>query len=96
VGAGSDADRAGLHVGDAVLAVNCGAASSDLDGQIAGLPPGSTVKLKVSAHDKVREVKIKLAARDEMRFSLVDRSDVSVDEKARRAAWIRGDSQEDH
>lgn len=96
VDTGSEADRAGLRAGDVILTVNGDEPATDIDAQIACLEPGSTVKLKVSTRDRVHLVKIKLTERSEVQFSFGERSDATLEQKARRAAWMRGDSAEAH
>jgi len=93
---GGEAQRAGLHTGDLILLVNGREPGGDLEGTIARLEPGTTLKLKVSTRDKVHEIKIKLSAREEPLFDLVDRPDATPQQLARRAAWIRGDSEASH
>ena len=93
---GGEAEKAGLHPGDIVLAVNGEDPQPDLDDQIASLDPGSTLKLKVSTRNRTREVKIKLTARSETQFVFRDEPNASPEQIARRAAWLRGDSEEAH
>ena len=64
--------------------------------QIAGLQPGSTVKLKVRSRSGTREVKYKLSTRKDVDFVFRELPDAAVEQKARRAAWIRGDSEVKH
>lgn len=96
VDSGSEADKAGLHPGDIVLLVNGQEPAPGLEDQISALDPGSTLKLKVSTRERVHEVKIKLAAREDTEFEFVQRPDATPQQLARRAAWIRGDSEAAH
>ena len=96
VDAGGEAERAGLHPGDIILYVNGMEPPANLQEQIASYEPGSTLKLKVSTRDHVREVKIRLAARDETQYEFQQAPDATPEQIARRRAWMRGDSEEAH
>ncbi len=89
---GSEAQRAGLRVGDIIVFVNGQEPGADLDEQIAALDPGSTLKLKVSTRDHVHEVKFKLGSREEAAYEFRQLSSATPEQLARRAAWIRGDT----
>ncbi len=93
---GSEAEKAGLRTGDTILSVNGGEPSGNVVEQIAMMSPGSTVKLKVRSRSGTREVKYKLAQKSEVDFELRELPDATVAQKARRAAWIRGDSEVKH
>ena len=90
---GGEAEKAGLRRGDIILLVNGQEPGSDLEGEIAALDPGSMLKLKVSARDRVHEVKIKLASREQTEFEITERPDATPQQLARRAAWMRGDTE---
>ena len=96
VDAGGEAEKAGLHPGDIILSVNGDDPQPDFDSQVAGLDPGSTLKLKVSTRNRAREVKIKLLSRQETQYVFRDDADATPQKRERRAAWIRGDSEEAH
>ena len=93
---GGEADKAGLRPGDVIRAVNGEEPDSDFDAQIASMDPGSTLKLKVTTRDRVHEVKIRLVAREETQFEFSELPGASVEQIARRAAWVRGDSEAAH
>jgi predicted metalloprotease with PDZ domain len=90
---GSEAEKAGLKAGDAILALNGEEPDALVVEQIAEMNPGSTVKLKVSAKSGTRDVRYKLAAKADIDFVFSDREDITDAQHARRAAWLRGDSE---
>jgi predicted metalloprotease with PDZ domain len=90
---GSDAERAGLTTGDSIVEINGRPSSSDVETAIAGMQPGDTLRLKVRGRRGNRELKIKLGAREEQDFAVVDLPEVTAGQRARRAAWLRGESQ---
>jgi predicted metalloprotease with PDZ domain len=93
VDANSEAQRAGLTVGDRVLEVNGRPTTASLDDQLARLAGGSTVKLRVSNRRGQRSVKLKLASHDEQVHLLQDVAAVTPEQRAHRVAWIRGDDE---
>ena len=90
---GSEAEKAGLRTGDMILSVNGAEPSGNVVEQIAMMSPGSTVKLKVRSRSGTHEVKFKLVQKSDIDFTFSELPDPSVAQKARRAAWIRGDSE---
>jgi len=93
---GSEAEKANLRSGDSIVAVNGAEPSGNVVEQIAMMEPGSTVKLKVSSRNHTREVKYKLAAKQDVDFNFSELPGETEAQKARRAAWIRGDSEAKH
>ncbi|HUN88261.1 MAG TPA: PDZ domain-containing protein [Terriglobales bacterium] len=96
VDAGSEAEKAGLHPGDIVLSMNGMEPASNLDQAIISLQPGSTLRLKVSTRDRVHEIRIKLAAREDIQFEFRKIPDATAEQVSRRRAWMRGDPEEAH
>ncbi len=90
---GSDAERAGLNTGDNIIEINGKPVSSDLETAISAMRPGETLRLKVRGRRGSRDLKIKLGAREEQEFAIVDLANVTAGQRARRAAWLRGESQ---
>jgi serine protease DegQ len=93
VDSGSEAEKAGLHVGDVIQGVDGQEPAADLTSKIANLEPGATLKLKVTSRERTHEIKIKLAAREETQYEFADRTDATAEQIARRKAWERGDSE---
>ncbi|HWR14542.1 MAG TPA: PDZ domain-containing protein [Terriglobales bacterium] len=92
VAPGSEAARASLQAGDVILAVNGADPEARIEDQIAAMKPDSTLRLKVSAKDKVREVTFKLGTKQDVYFSFEDVPNITDAQRAARAAWMRGDS----
>jgi predicted metalloprotease with PDZ domain len=94
VTAGSEAERAGLRVGDTVVQINGIAPGEDSSEHIAGLSKGDSITLKVRGRrGDERELKWKLGLREEVNFSLKDMERVSPEQRARRMAWLKGEAQ---
>ncbi len=93
VAPGSAAENAGLRVGDLLLNVNDYLAESDVQQRLAQVQPGSTLHVRVrsSAGDRVLEWQVR--AQEQVEFELKDLDKVSPEQRARRAAWLSGESQ---
>ena len=92
VTAGSEAERAGLAVGDDILEINGFAAGSDFEQRLAELRPGGTLQLRVRNSGSERELRWKLAHRGQVAFDLKDVDNITQQQRARRAAWLKGES----
>ncbi len=90
---GGEAGRAGLEVGDSILQLNGRAVGGDFTYELAQLRAGDTIRLRVRNHRGDHEVHWKLASREQVEFRLEDVENVTLQQKARRAAWLRGDSE---
>jgi len=90
---GSEAERAGLVVGDSILQLNGHAVTSDFNYQLAQLRAGDTIHLRVRNHRGDRELHWKLESQEQVEFRLADVDHISPQQKARRAAWLRGESE---
>ena len=93
VQAGSVAERSGLMAGDVLLEMNGHVVASDFLKKLEQLRPGEWIHLKIRHHDSVREVQWQVGAREEVEFTVKDVENVTTQQKARRAAWLRGESQ---
>ena len=90
---GSEAQRSGVAPGDRVLEVNGSPADSYFDIGIALMAPGTTVRLKMENRWGIREIKLHLSAREERGYRVEDLPGVSAQQRAHRAAWLRGDDE---
>lgn len=90
---GSEAQRAGVAIGDRILEVNGKPAEANLDDQLSRMREGSRVKLRVSNRHAQRSIKLKLKSRQEQIYILQDVPAIAPDQRAHRAAWIHGDDE---
>ncbi|HTR65279.1 MAG TPA: PDZ domain-containing protein [Terriglobales bacterium] len=93
VAAGGKADRAGLAAGDAILEVEGRAAGADYEDRLAQMRPGDTLHLRVRSGRGEHEVHWKLDSREEVRYELRDVDHPTPEQRARRAAWLKGEAQ---
>ncbi len=93
--AGSEAERAGLQVGDTILELQSQPAGQDSRQELARLSSGETLTLKVrSRRGNERELKWKVGARQEISYEVKDLDQVTPEQHARRVAWLKGEAQE--
>lgn len=93
VGAGSAAEKAGLRPGDIIQQINGRAPGEVPENNLMILRIGDNVDLRVSGATGPRRVKFKLAGTPAENYALLEREGVTEAQRARRAAWIRGDSE---
>ncbi len=93
VDANSDAQRAGVAIGDRVLEINGRPATVFIDNEIGGMRPGVTVKFILANQRGLRTINLKLFARQEQMYILQDVPSVGPEQQAHRAAWIHGDDE---
>ncbi|MGA9509287.1 MAG: PDZ domain-containing protein [Candidatus Sulfotelmatobacter sp.] len=94
VTAGSEADRAGLRVGDTILEINGKSPGLDSSDDMAALAPDDPITLKVRGRRGAeRELKWKAGRRDELTYDLRDAEHITAEQRARRAAWLKGEAQ---
>jgi predicted metalloprotease with PDZ domain len=85
-----EAERAGLRVGDTIL---------EIEGKTPGmelmrLNPGETITVKVRGRrDTERDLKWTVGSRDEKFYEVRDLETVTAEQRARRAAWLKGEAQ---
>ena len=89
---GSAADLAGLSVGDSILEIN-GQSANGVPRHAAEVRPGETIRLRVRNSGGERELRWKLASRQELDFELTNLDKITPEQQARRAAWLKGEDQ---
>jgi hypothetical protein len=57
------------------------------------LRPGETLRLRVRNSAGERELHWTLGTRQELELELIDLDQVTLEQKARRVAWLRGEAQ---
>ena len=91
---GSQAELAGLAVGDTILEINGNAPGEESADFIANLNPGDSITVSVRVrHGAERELKWKIGSREEASYELKDIEDVTPGQRAARAAWLKGEAQ---
>ena len=91
---GGEAERAGLQVGDTILELLGKPAGQESREALMRLNPGDTLTMKVRGRrGGERELKWKVGGRQEISCQVKDLDPVTADQRARRAAWLRGEAQ---
>ncbi len=93
VAAGSEAERAGLEVGDTVLEIQGKPAGQDSREPLARLNPGDTIELKVSNRRGEQRLSWHAGSHQEITFQLKDVDNLTAEQRARRSAWLKGEAQ---
>jgi predicted metalloprotease with PDZ domain len=94
VASGSEAEQQGLLVSDIILEFQGKPAVEDFQQQLSRLAPGETLSLKVrSRRAGEHELKWKIGSRQELSYELKDLDQVTSEQRARRAAWLKGEAQ---
>lgn len=91
---GSEAEHAGLQVGDAITELQGKPAAEDSQQELSRLKPGETLQLKVrSRRGQERELQWKIGSREETSYQVKDLGAVSAEQHAHRAAWLKGEAE---
>jgi predicted metalloprotease with PDZ domain len=91
---GSEAERAGLQTGSMILEINGNAPGEESSQEIDRLFPGDAITVKIRARrGGERELKWKIGSRDEISYELKDVENITAEQRARRAAWLKGEAE---
>lgn len=91
---GSDAERSGLQVGDTIVELQGKTAGQESRQELARMNPGETLAVRVrSRRAAERELKWKIGSRQEISYEVKDLDQVIAEQRARRAAWLKGEAQ---
>ena len=94
VTSGSDAEHAGLQVGDTIVEFQGKPAGQESRQELLRMNPGDTLAVKVRSRRGVeRELKWKIGSREEISYEVKDLDQVTVAQRARRGAWLKGEAQ---
>lgn len=94
VTSGSDAERAGLKVGDTVTEVLGKPAGEESEEQLSRLNPGDAISIKVKTRrGPERELSWKVAGRQETSYGVKDLDQVTPEQRTHRAAWLKGEAE---
>ena len=93
VDGGSEAEKAGLAIGDVLLEINGHEPGPDFERKLQQLHAGDTLKVRVRGENGERELHWKISTHEEVEFELQDVENISAQQKASRAAWLKGECQ---
>ena len=94
VSEGGAAEVAGLRVGDTILEINGEIAGQESAEITSRLNPGDAITVKTrDRRGSERELKWKVASREEVSYELKDLEHVTAEQRARRTAWLKGEAQ---
>ena len=88
----SNAYRAGLSLGDAIIEINGRIAAADFDERLGQLRPGETIRLKVRDRSGERELHWMLDKREEVQYEVTEIPHASKEQRAQRAAWLKAEN----
>jgi predicted metalloprotease with PDZ domain len=92
--AGSEAERAGLQVGDVILEINGKSPGQEASEQLASLNEGDTITVKIRGRREAeRELQWKVGGREEKTYEMKDLENITAEQQARRTAWLKGEAQ---
>jgi predicted metalloprotease with PDZ domain len=90
---GSAAAKAGLKPGDIVQEFNGSPVTPGWEATIESMRPGDAVRLKLSGAGGQREISFKLGSMPSDDYVFAELDGATAAQRARRTAWIRGESQ---
>ena len=90
---GNEADRAGLRAGDALTEIQGKPAGEESQQVLARLKPGDTISVKIKSRRGEKELTWKVSSREETSYELKDLDPVTPEQRAHRAAWLRGEAE---
>src|SRR4030088_199639 len=94
VSPGGEAERAGLQAGDTILEIQGKPAGQELRQTFSRMNPGDLIAVRIRGRrGGDREMKWKLGTRQATSYELKDLDSVTAEQRARRAAWLKGEEQ---
>jgi len=91
---GGGAEIAGLQAGDVILEIDGKTAGQESSETTARLSPGDAIALKIRGRrGGERDLKWKVGSRQETFYELKDLENVNAEQRARRAAWLKGEAE---
>jgi len=91
---GSDAEHAGLQVGDTIVELQGKPAGQESREELSRLNPGDTLVVKArSRRGTERELKWKVGSHQEISYEIKNLDQLTDQQRARRAAWLKGEAQ---
>jgi predicted metalloprotease with PDZ domain len=92
VSPGSEAEQAGLLVGDTIVNLQGKPVGEEIWQELFRLRPGDKLTLKIRNRGGERELKWKVGGQQEISYQLQDLDAVTTEQRARRAAWLKGEA----
>jgi predicted metalloprotease with PDZ domain len=91
---GGEAERAGLQVGDVIFELQGKLAGQESRQELSRLNPGDLITVKVRGRRSgERELKWKGSSRQEVSYYVKDLDHVTAEQRAQRAAWLKGEAE---
>lgn len=91
---GSDAEHAGLQVGDTIVELQGKSAGQESRQELSRMNPGDTLSVKVrSRRGTERDLKWKVGSREEISYAVRDLDQVTAEQREHRTAWLKGEAQ---
>ncbi len=91
---GSEAEHAGLQVGDTIVEFQGKTAGQESRQELSKMNPGDTLTVKVRARrGPERELKWKISSREEITYEVKNLDRITAEQHARRTAWLKGEAQ---
>ena len=91
---GSTPESAGLQVGDTILEINGSTPGLESTEVTSRLTPGDTIDVKIRAgRGGERDLKWKVGSREEISYVFQDLDNITAEQRARRAAWLKGEAE---
>jgi predicted metalloprotease with PDZ domain len=90
----SEAERAGLRVGDVIVELQGRPVGQESGAELKRLNPGEMLAVKIQSRGGGhRELKWKVGSRQEISYEVKNLDQVSVEQRGRRLAWLKGEAQ---
>jgi len=89
----SEAERAGLHVGDVLSEIQGKTAGEESQQILARLKPGDTLTVKIKSRREEKELTWKVGSREETSYEVRELAQVMPEQRAHRGAWLRGEAE---
>lgn len=90
---GGEAEHAGLQVGDIVTEIQGKSASEESNQELARMNPGETVSVKIRSQGRDRKLQWKVTGRQEISYQVKDLDQITSEQRAHRAAWLKGEAE---
>ena len=90
---GSPAEKAGLSSGDSVVQINGHPTSHNFEAQLLQIHPDDILHLQIRNASGKRDLQWRVGTSEQLHFELNDMDSITPQQKARRQAWLKGQSE---